>query len=186
MAIIRTGDKKALLVVDVQIDVMRDAWDTKRIIKNIHIAVEKARRSNVPVIWIQHSDEELIHGSTGWQIVPELSPAENEARIFKHYNSSFEQTNLDEVLAQLDTSHIVLTGAATNWCIRATAYGALDRGYDLTLIGDAHTTGTMELKNNAVIEAKDIIMDLNIAMTWLRYPDRTNQTVSAEDADFTR
>jgi nicotinamidase-related amidase len=77
-----------------------------------------------------------------------------------------------------------LAGAATNWCIRATAYGALDRGYDLTLIKDAHTTGSMELDDGVKIEAASVIHDLNIAMSWLSYPGRTNGTATAEAIDF--
>jgi hypothetical protein len=77
-----------------------------------------------------------------------------------------------------------LVGAATNWCVRATAYGALDRGYDLTLLGDAHTTETIELENGIRIEAANIIRELNLAMTWLSYPGRTNSTASVEEVDF--
>lgn len=78
-------------------------------------------------------------------VVPELVPAEGEALIHKQFNSSFEQTSLDSELARLGATHVVLAGAATNWCIRATAYGALGRGYDLTLVKDAHTTESMQL-----------------------------------------
>ena len=184
MAIIREGNKAILLVVDVQVGVMRTVWDAPRIIKNIGIAVEKSRRQDIPVIWVQHSDNELVYGSSDWQLVPELSPAEGEMQINKQFNSSFEQTPLEEMLARFAATHIVLVGAATNWCIRATAYGALDRGYDLTLIKDAHTTETIELENGIRIEAANIIQELNIAITWLSYPDRTNNTVSAEDIDF--
>lgn len=77
-----------------------------------------------------------------------------------------------------------MAGAATNWCIRATAYGALDRGDDLTLIKDAHTTGTIEFDDGTRIEAADIIFELNIAMKWLSYPGRTNSTASAGAIDF--
>jgi nicotinamidase-related amidase len=184
MAIIREGSKGVLLVVDVQVGVMRNAWDAPRIIKNIGIAVEKARGLGVPVIWVQHSDNELVYDSPDWQIVPDLSPAEGETRIHKQFNSSFEQTILEETLARFGAAHIVLAGAATNWCIRATAYGALDRGYDLTLIKDAHTTETLEIENNIKIEAENVIRELNIAMTWLSYPGRTNSAVSVEDVDF--
>jgi nicotinamidase-related amidase len=184
MAIIREGNKAVLLVVDVQVGVMRNVWDAPRIIQNIAIAVEKARKLGVPVIWVQHSDNELVYGSADWQLAPELSPAEGERRIYKQFNSSFEQTPLEETLTQLGTAHIVLAGAATNWCIRATAYGALDRGYDLTLIKDAHTTETIELENGIRIEAENIIHELNIAMTWLSYPDRTNGTASVEEINF--
>jgi nicotinamidase-related amidase len=134
---------------------------------------------------VQHSDEELIYGSPEWQWVSELAPAEGEPRIHKHFNSSFEQTALEEQLAGFGASHIVLAGAATNWCIRATAYGALDRGYDLTLVKDAHTTATMELDDGVTIDAADIVEELNIAMTWVSYPGRKNAAATAEEVDFT-
>lgn len=184
MAVIRDGNKRVLLVVDVQVGVMRNAWDASRIIGNIGTAVAKARKQGIPVIWVQHADDELAFGSPDWQLVPELTITDGEIRIDKQFNSSFEQTSLEETLAQLDAAHIVLAGAATNWCIRATAYGALDRGYDLTLIKDAHTTGTMAFEDGTRIEAADIIRELNIAMTWLSYPDRINSTAAAADVDF--
>jgi nicotinamidase-related amidase len=185
MATIREGSKKVLLVVDVQVGVMRDAWEAARIIQNIGAVVERARSQGVPVIWVQHSDSELIYGSPEWEIVPELSPQEGEVRIFKGFNSSFEQTPLEEILAQLGAAHVVLAGAATNWCIRSTAYGALDRGYDLTLVKDAHTTGTIEFEDGTKIEAADSILDLNITMRWLSYPGRKNASAAAAEVDFT-
>jgi nicotinamidase-related amidase len=184
MAKIRKGSKAALLIVDVQVGVMRDAWEASRIIRNIVTSVDKARSENVPVIWVQHSDEELVYGSNDWQIPAELSPRENETRIYKLYNSAFEETTLEKTLAQLGVSHIVLAGAATNWCIRATAYAALERGYDLTLVKDAHTTRTIELENGDKIEAANIIDELNIVMQWVSYPDRKNRSVPAADLEF--
>lgn len=184
MATIREGNQPVLLVVDVQVGAVRNAWDVPRIVKNINLAVEKAREQHVPVIWVQHSDDELVAGSPEWQLVPELAPREGETLLRKKYNSAFEQTLLEMILAQQGATHIVLAGAATNWCIRATAYGALDRGYDLTLLSDAHTTGSMELDDGTKIEAADIIHELNIAMTWLSYPDRLNGTASVEEVNF--
>ena len=113
-----------------------------------------------------------------------MAPADGEVRIHKQFNSAFEQTLLDEELARLEATHVVLAGAATNWCIRATAYGALDRGYDLTLIEDAHTTGTLEFDDGTRIEAADVVRELNVAMTWLSYPGRTNRTATAEEVEF--
>jgi nicotinamidase-related amidase len=184
MATVREGNRPVLLVVDVQVGVMSEAWDAPRVIKNVARAVERARAEGVPVIWVQHSDEELPQGSPQWQWVPELKPEPGETRIYKNFNSSFEQTALDEELAKLGATHVILAGAATNWCIRATAYGALERGYDLTLIKDAHTTGTMELDNGVVIEAANVIRELNIAMSWLSYPGRTNSTATVEELEF--
>jgi nicotinamidase-related amidase len=136
------------------------------------------------MLWVQHSDDDLPEGSPEWKLVPELSPAEGEPLIQKHFNSSFEQTALEDELAGLGATHVALAGAATNWCIRATGYAALDRGYDLTRIKDAHTTGTMELGNGTKIEARNVIAELNSAMMWLSYPGRTNGTATAEHVDF--
>jgi len=184
MATVREGNKGVLLVVDVQAGVMSEAWDAPRIIGNVSRTVDRARDQGVPVVWVQHSDDDLRHGSPEWQWVPELVPTDREPVIHKRFNSSFEQTGLDEALARLGATHITLAGAATNWCIRATAYGALERGYDLTLIKDAHTTGTIELENGSKIEAASIVQELNIAMTWVSYPGRTNGTATAEEVDF--
>ena len=184
MATIRKGNKKILLVVDAQVGVLRNAWNAKEIIKNIGIAVEKAHKQNIPVIWVQHSDDELLYDSPDWQIVPELLPRTEEMRVYKQFNSSFEQTLLEDTLISLGATHIVLAGAATNWCIRATAYGALERGYDLTLLKDAHTTESIELENGSIIEAEDVIRELNIVMKWVSYPDRSTDVVSVEDIEL--
>ena len=184
MATVREGNRPVLIVVDVQVGVVNDSWDAPRIVKNVARAVERARTEAVPVIWVQHADENLPKGSPQWQWVPELVPAEGEPLIHKQFNSSFEQTSLESELAALGVTHIILAGAATNWCIRATAYGALERGYDLTLVNDAHTTETMKLDNGVTIAAADVIEELNIAMTWLAYPGRKNGTACAEDVSF--
>jgi nicotinamidase-related amidase len=184
MATVREGNKAVMLVVDVQVGVMSDAWDSPRIINNVARTVERARAQGVPVIWVQHSDEELVYGSPAWQWAAELVPAAGEALIHKHYNSSFEQTVLEELLARLGATHIVLAGASTNWCIRATAYAALERGYDLTLVKDAHTTGSIEFESGERIDAADIVRELNIAMAWPSYPGRKNGVAAAEEVDF--
>lgn len=184
MATVREGSRGVLLVVDVQAGVVRDAWDVPRVVANLARLVERARAAGLPVIWVQHADEELIHGSPDWQWVPELVPAAGELRIDKQHNSAFEQTALEEALAELGASRIVLAGAATNWCIRATAHGALDRGYDLTLIEDAHTTESMGFADGTRIEAADLVRELNVAMTWLSYPGRSTTTARAEAVDL--
>ncbi len=184
MATVREGNKGVLLVVDVQVGVMSDAWDSERIVANVAHAVERARDEGVPVVWVQHGDEELAPGSPQWQWVPELVPAPGEPLIHKSFNSAFEHTELEHELAELGATHITLAGAATNWCIRATAYGALDLGYDLTLIRDAHTTESMPLDDGSRIEASNIVEELNGCLTWVTYPGRTNGTATAAKVDF--
>lgn len=181
MATVRAGQRAALLVVDVQVGVVRDAWEAQRIIANVALAVQRARAQAAPVIWVQHADENLVAGSAAWQWVPELQPLPGETLIGKQFNSAFEQTPLDDELARLGVSHLVLAGAATNWCIRATAYAALERGYDLTLVKDAHTTETLVLDDGRRVDAEQVVLDLNIAMKWLSYPCRRNATVAAAE-----
>jgi nicotinamidase-related amidase len=120
MATVREGKRSALLVVDVQVGVMNDAWEAARIIQNVGRAVERAHDLGVPVIWVQHAGADLPQGSPEWQWVPGLKPGNGEPLIHKRFESSFEQTPLEDELAKLGTTHVVLAGASTNWCIRAT------------------------------------------------------------------
>lgn len=184
MATVREGSKGVLMVVDVQVGVVKTAWETTRIVGNVARAVQRARHQNVPVIWVQHSDDDLPRGSPEWQWAPPLAPVDGELLIHKHFNSSFEATALDPELAKLGATHITLAGASSNWCIRATAYGALERGYDLTLLSDAHTTNSMDLEDGTRLEAANLVKELNIAMTWLSYPGRTNAVTKTDDSSF--
>jgi nicotinamidase-related amidase len=184
MASVRQGNKGVVVVVDVQVGVMRGAWDAPRVIGNVARTVDRARANGVPVIWVQHNDKDLPVDSADWQWVPELVPAPGELRVHKRFESSFEQTPLEPELQALGATHIVLAGAATNWCIRATAYGALDRGYDLTLVKDAHTTKPMDLGNGEQVAAAGLVHDLNTVMTWISYPGRTCGTATAAQVDF--
>lgn len=184
MATVRSGNKGVLIVVDVQVGVMKDAWEAARTIANVARTVDRARASGTPVIWVQHCSDDLPSGSAAWQWVPELVPAANEPLIHKQFESSFERTTLEATLATLGATHITLAGAMTNWCIRATAYGALERGYDLTLVKDAHTTSNIDVGNGTIIEAANVVAELNVAMRWLAYPDRVNGTATSETVDF--
>ena len=184
MATVRAGHRQVLLVVDFQVDVVKDAWDVPRITAKVAHAVARARAQGAHIIWVQHESARMPYDSPGWQLVPELVPASGETRLFKKYSSSFEQTPLDKALAHLGATHVVLAGAQTNWCIRAAAYAALERGYDLTLVADAHTTRPIVREDGRVVEASGIVDDLNLAMTGLNYPGRRTRAVAADALDF--
>jgi nicotinamidase-related amidase len=176
--------RSALMVVDVQAGVVASAWDRDRVVGNVALAVARARDAGVPVIWVQHNDSELPRGSPAWQWVPELDPRPTETVVHKSFNSAFEQTELASMLERERVNHLVLAGAATNWCIRATAYAAMDRGYNLTLLEDAHTTESIEFADGRSIHARDIVDDLNVSVRWLTYPGRVNGTACAGNVDF--
>ena len=130
----------ALVVIDVQNDVVAGAHERDTVIANIGALVDKARDEGVPIVWVQHSGEGLETGSVGWEYVPELVRKEPEPLVHKSYGDSFEDTDLEAVLAQAGVGRLVVTGAQTDACIRSTIHGAFARGYDVTLVGDAHTT----------------------------------------------
>jgi nicotinamidase-related amidase len=184
MATIRNGRHAVLLIVDVQVGVLQDAWEADRTIQNINRVFKKARSQNVPIVWVQHIGRSLKKDSPAWQIVPELTPQEGETIIQKKHNSSFEETNLEQTLADLGVTHIILAGALSNWCIRATAYSALERGYDLTLVADGHTTEDLDLSDGLAVPAEHIIQELNAIMNWIDYPGRENQVIEVDDILF--
>ena len=129
-----------LMVIDVQKGVVADAHQRDAVVANIAALVDKARAQGVPIVWVQHSDEQLERGSDAWEYVPELVRQESEPLVHKTFGDSFEDTDLEEVLANAGVGHLVVTGAQTDACIRSTIHGAFARGYDVTLVGDAHTT----------------------------------------------
>lgn len=184
MASVRTGKRQVLVIVDMQKGVVATAHERDQVIASIQVVAQAARDRHVPLIWVQHSDEELKLHSPEWEIVPELRVEKGDYRIDKHHNSCFANTELEKILEETKATQIVLAGAATNWCIRATAYGALDRGYDLTLVSDGHTTESIELDGGRRIEAKDIITELNVVMSYVSYPGVKNQAKKARDCSF--
>lgn len=176
--------KPALLVVDVQNGVVSGAHNREALVVNINMLVSKARAKDVPVIWVQHFNKHMPVGSFAWELVPELLIDREDQRINKRFNSAFEETTLQEMLSERQTNEIVLVGAQTNWCIRATAYASLERGYNLTLISDAHTTETLELEGGLSISAELSIAEMNEVMSWVSYSGRKSRVLKAADYEF--
>jgi nicotinamidase-related amidase len=140
MTTLENRPNTALLVIDVQNGVVDGNHERDAVVANVASLVEKARGAGVPVVWVQHSDAGLVRETDAWRIVPELAPSEDEPLVEKNYGDSFEATNLESVLAGLGVGRLVVAGAQTDQCIRSTLHGAFARGYDATLVGDAHTT----------------------------------------------
>jgi nicotinamidase-related amidase len=141
MTTLENRPNTALLVVDVQNGVVGGAHERDAVVANVGSLVEKARQEQIPVVWVQHSDEGLTRGSDDWRIVPELDPGQAEPLVEKSYGDSFEDTTLENVLSGLGVGQLVVVGAETDACIRSTLHGAFVRGYDAILVSDAHTTG---------------------------------------------
>ncbi|MEV0156232.1 isochorismatase family protein [Micromonospora sp. NPDC050686] len=172
----------ALLVVDVQNDVVGGAHRRDEVVANIAGLVQKARREGVPVVWVQHSDDGLVRGSDDWRIVPELVPADGEPVVEKHYGDSFEDTTLESVLAERMVGRLVVTGAETDACIRSTLHGAFVRGYDTTLVGDAHTAGDKTAWGAPPVE--QVVAHTNLYWRYQAAPGRTAGTVETKEVQF--
>ena len=172
----------ALLVIDVQNGVVAGTPARDTVVANVGSLVEKARQEQVPVVWVQHSDAGLVEGSDEWRIVPELAPDDAEPLIAKSYGDSFEDTSLETVLSDLGVGRLVVVGAQTDMCIRSTLHGAIVRGYDATLVSDAHTTE--DLSPWGAPPPELVIAHTNLYWGNHEAPGRTAGTVEAKDVDF--
>jgi nicotinamidase-related amidase len=182
MAKLENRPNTALLVIDVQNSVVEKAHQRDAVVANIGYLVEKARRERVPVIWVQHSGEQLARGSNEWQIVPELTPSDAEPLVEKNYGDSFENTSLESVLSNLAVGRLVIAGAQTDACIRSTLHGAFVRGYDVTLVSDAHTTDDRTAWGAPPPD--QVIAHTNLYWTYQAAPERTAATVETRNVDF--
>lgn len=172
----------ALLVIDVQNDVVAAAHQRDQVVSNIATLVETARFRSVPVIWIQHDDDELPAETDGWQIVDELKPTAAESIVRKNYRDSFEATELDAQLEALDVGRLVITGAQTDYCVRWTLHGALSRGYDTVLVGDGHTTDAVS--PDGLPNGDHVVRHTNQVWASQDHPNAKASVVNSADVEF--
>src|SRR6266511_1702280 len=172
----------ALLVIDVQNGVVGKAYDRDNVVANIATLVDKARAADVDVVWVQHNSDELPRDSENWQFVPELVRRDAEPLVHKAYGDSFEETDLESVLAARRIGRLVVAGAQTDECIRSTLHGAIIRAYDATLVGDAHTTE--DLSPYGAPPPDKVIAHTNLYWQYHTAPGRTAGTVHTADVDF--
>lgn len=172
----------ALVVIDVQNGVVAQAVARDEVVANISSLVDRARSEGVPVIWVQHNDEELQQGSDEWNYVPELEREDSEPLVHKTYGDSFEATDLEDVLAQAGVGRLVVTGAQTDACIRSTIHGALARGYDVLLVEDAHTTEDQSAWGAPPPE--QVIAHTNLYWKFQSAPGRTAGVTPTKDVTF--
>lgn len=172
----------ALLVIDVQNGVVGDAYDHDNVVARIGTLVDRARAADVDVVWIQHHSDDLPRDSERWQYVPQLARLHSEPLVHKTYGDAFEDTDLEPVLAARGIGRLVVAGAQTDECIRSTLHGAIVRGYDATLVGDAHTTE--DLSAFGAPPPDKVIAHTNLYWQYHAAPGRTAGTVDTADVDF--
>lgn len=182
MTTLQNRPHTALLVIDVQNSVVGGAYRRDAVVANISALVERARREGTPVVWVQHNDEELARGSDDWQIVAELSPGDDEPLVEKTYGDAFEDTSLESELAARGVGRLIVVGAETDACIRSTLHGAFVRGYDATLVSDAHTA--QDKTQWGAPDVASVIAHTNLYWTHQAAPGRTAATATTADIDL--
>jgi nicotinamidase-related amidase len=138
--------REALLVVDAQVQMFDPAdpvADAPLLLERLRRLVAAARAAGVPVVWVRnrgrpgHADEP---GAPGFEIHAALAPAATEAVVDKRSRDAFQDTELGAVLGGLGIEALTVAGMQSEFCITATCRGALERGYEVALVADAHGT----------------------------------------------
>ncbi len=170
----------ALLVVDVQVDVVGLNPGAERVLPALAGLVDAARAAGRPVVWVQHDDEELVAGSDGWQVVPALGDRGDELHVRKQHRSAFADTGLGAALRERGVDRIVLAGVQSAFCVDLAGKHALAEGFDVTLVSDAHANGPLDTSAGPLSDEQVRAM-VNRTWSTLRHPGRRVEVTTAAD-----
>lgn len=155
---------QTLLVIDAQQELIEGnqevgpVFNKNQLISNINKVINKAKESGVPVVFVRDLDVAEGKGN-GFQVHNEINvPA--EAKVFdKSATNSFYSTGLLEHLNSQQINHIVIMGCETQHCIDSAVRTATISGFDVTLVGDGHSTS-----GNSVLSPEQIIKHHNTTL----------------------
>jgi len=155
----------AALIVDVQIGLVAGAYSEIEILENINRTIRRVRELNGVIVFIQHCHstyEPMMKGNSGWKLHPSLDVKDGDLFVEKEASDSFYETTLDNVLRVNDVGHVFVAGLQTELCVDTTCRSALSKGYSVTLVSDAHTTGDSHLLAAIIIDHHNKVL-LNLA-----------------------
>ncbi|MFE3722476.1 cysteine hydrolase family protein [Streptomyces cyaneofuscatus] len=182
----------ALLVIDMQNALVAIAHEGAGTVARIAALQERARAAGVPVVTVQHQDDELEPGTEGWRIAPALAPTPGEPVVPKPSPDSFLDTGLDATLRDMGVTEVVVTGFATEICVESTARRALSLRYDVVLVADAHTTSLRpgpdpdsDPDSGPYAAPEASIAHHNEIYRNLRFPGRRIRVLRTAEVDFT-
>lgn len=160
--------RTVLLVIDLQVGVLPGCVDAAGVVARTAVLVERARAAGVPVVWVQDHGYFGV-GTPEWELELPLRRRPDEAVVGKEYRDAFAATDLADVLRGVGATHLVVAGAKSDYCIRTTTQAAAARGFDVTLVSDAHTT-TDARYDGVTITGEQIIAHTTMYFRGLRYP----------------
>lgn len=161
----------ALVIIDVQVGLIEPAYTGKEVLERIGTLLAQARETKTPVIYVQHDGpkgDSIEVGTDGWRIHPSIAPQEGEPVIRKRASDSFYDTTLQQELSKHGIKHLVVAGGQTEYCVDTTIRRATTMGYNVTLVGDAHTTDEYE---GEILTAAQRIAYLNDVVNGFRTDD---------------
>jgi len=141
--------KKALLVIDLQNDYFPEGkfplWNTDVVLENIERAIARANAQGIPVIHIQHVAKGVApffnEGTPGADIHARiLTATPNAPVVVKEFADSFEKTNLEETLAKIGVTDLLVCGMMTQNCVTHTAISKIAEKYNVSVLRDCCTT----------------------------------------------
>lgn len=165
----RTGT--AVVVIDLQNDVVANCFDRDGVLARTGALIARARVAKVPVIFVQHEEPEMPRHSAGWELAAALDARPGDVRIYKAYRDSFADTPLEEELERRGVGRLVIAGAQSDYCVRSTAQRAAADGYLFTLVSDCHTTEDTAF-DGVAITGEQIVAHTNLYFSSLSYPGR--------------
>lgn len=153
------GSRPALVVVDMTLGFTDPesplACDLEGPVSNIARLLAAAREAGIPVVFTTVAYKEsdrltaaafiekvpallTLEAGTRWaEIDPRLSPRETEPVLNKLFASGFFGTPLGALLTAAGVDTLIVTGASTSGCVRATAVDALQHGFRLVVPREA-------------------------------------------------
>lgn len=147
---------KALLVIDVQkamIEGDSPVFQSDLVLRNIKHLIDQARKEHILIIYVQHNEDgsEFENGSRTWEIVDDIKPHKKDPIVQKRRPDSFKNTTLKSILDEHHVDELIIVGMQTEYCVNATSLKAVELGYQVSVVSDAHTTFNGKLNAEKII-----------------------------------
>lgn len=161
--------ESALIVLDLQRDFLEEggrmviaAQQVAPVLGVANGLIDDAVAKGVPVVYVvnafprsQHILNFFRHGAAvagtpGAEVNPRVHRAPDAASFPKERGDAFSNPNLDPFLQKNGVRHLVIVGVFAPACVRATAHGALGRGYRVTVVSDGVGAASERARDRAL------------------------------------